>query len=353
MFDTHVLYNTFYRKLNRTPIWFMRQAGRHLPEFREIRSRQTDLMKLFLSPADIHEITLQPARRYDIDGAIIFSDILVIPYALGQDLQFSPGPKLPALDLKNIEEWCKKAVQVDIHEKLQPVYESLSMVRESLDPKKTLIGFAGAPWTLACYMIEGESSRTHLKTKTFAYQHPEKLQTLITLLEGAIVDFLERQVSSGAQVVQLFDSWAGILPQTSFMKWCVEPAARIVKAFKERCPDTPIICFPKGGQGYYESYVQTVKPDGLSLDSFIDDARVAAQLQSKVLLQGNLDPQLLVAGGPLLEAETLRILDTYRNGRHIFNLGHGVLPEVPVAHVEKVIETVRRWDAENLTAEVA
>lgn len=341
-----ILRNTFQGCQEQTPIWFMRQAGRHLPEFREIRSAKPDLMGLFLSPQDICEITLQPVRRYDIDGAIIFSDILMTPYALGMDLTFHPGsgPRMTPLpsDLKG---WCRERLSHTPHDRLRPVYESLKSVRATLPQDKTLLGFAGAPWTLACYMVAGSSSKTHQRVKDVAYGDPEAFDCLISLLVDQVAAYLIAQVDAGADVLQIFDSWSGILPQPFFQRWCVAPTAEIVRRVKAVHPTTPLIGFPRGGQGFYETYVTQTQVDGLSLDGPIDDKAVAKALGQRVVLQGNLDPQLLCAGGPLLEVETLRILETYGGGRHIFNLSHGVLPETPVAHVERVIKTVRAFDA--------
>ena len=327
--------------LKRPPFWFMRQAGRYLPEYREIREKAANFLDFCYSPLLAAEATLQPIRRFATDGAIIFSDILVIPDALGQKVEFiaGRGPVLePLSSASEID------LDVDrIREFLNPVYKTLSMVRAELAEEVALIGFAGAPWTLACYMVEGGSSADFATLRAWAYERPDELQDLIDLLVEAISAHLIAQAHAGADMLQLFDSWAGILPEREFDRWSITPTAKIVRKVKEACADVPIIGFPNRSGFLYKDYAAKSGVDGVSIDASVPLDWAARELQGRCAVQGNLDPHLLLAGGDALNEEVERILSVLGGGRFIFNLGHGVLPKTPPAHVAAVADLVRAW----------
>ncbi len=319
----------------------MRQAGRYLPEYREIREKAANFLDFCYNPSLAAEATLQPVRRFATDGAIIFSDILVIPDALGQKVEFiaGRGPVLEPLSSPS-------EIDLDldrIREFLNPVYKTLSMVRAELAEEVALIGFAGAPWTLACYMVEGGSSTDFGTLRAWAYERPDELQDLIDLLVEAISTHLIAQVHAGADMLQLFDSWAGILPEKEFDRWSITPTAKIVRKVKEACRDVPIIGFPNRSGVRYKDYAAKSGVDGVSIDASVPLDWAARELQGRCAVQGNLDPQLLLAGGEALDEEVGRILSVLGGGRFIFNLGHGVLPKTPPAHVAAVADLVRAW----------
>ena len=327
--------------LKRPPFWLMRQAGRYLPEYREIREKAVNFLDFCYSPSLAAEATLQPVRRFATDGAIIFSDILVIPDALGQKVEFitGRGPVLEPLS---------SATEIDLdlsrfREYLDPVYRTLSMVRAELGEEVALIGFAGAPWTLACYMVEGGPSADFSTLRAWAYERPDELQNLIDLLVEAISTHLIAQVHAGADMLQLFDSWAGILPEREFDRWSITPTAKIVRKVKEACADVPIIGFPNRSGVLYKDYAAKSGVDGVSIDASVPLDWAARELQGRCAVQGNLDPHLLLAGGEALNEEVERILSVLGGGRFIFNLGHGVLPKTPPAHVGAVADLVRAW----------
>ena len=327
--------------LTRPPFWLMRQAGRYLPEYRELREKAANFLDFCYSPSLAAEATLQPVRRFATDGAIIFSDILVIPDALGQKVEFvaGRGPVLEPLS---------SAAEIDldldrIREFLNPVYKTLSMVRAELSEEVALIGFAGAPWTLACYMVEGGPSTDFGTLRAWAYERLDELQDLIDLLVEAISTHLIAQVHAGADMLQLFDSWAGILPEREFDRWSITPTAKIVRKVKEACADVPIIGFPNRSGVLYKDYAAKSGVDGVSIDASVPLDWAARELQGQCAVQGNLDPQLLLAGGEALNKEVERILSVLGGGRFIFNLGHGVLPKTPPAHVAAVADLVRAW----------
>lgn len=317
------------------PIWLMRQAGRYLPEYRELRATAGDFLSLCYNPDWASEVTLQPIRRFDLDAAIIFSDILVIPHALGQHLEFvkGEGPKLGVLDLAKLK--------FDPNH-LTPVYEALSKTRAALDPQKALIGFIGAPWTVACYMVEGQGSKTWDKVRLLAAQKPDYFQALIDTVTEASIDYLSNQIKAGANMVQIFDSWAGVLSEEAFEKWSIKPAQKIVSAIRQKHPETPIIAFPRGAGAKTAQYAKSVKPDGVSLDTSVPMDQ-AAELQKLCVVQGNLDPVSLLTGGDVLDREIDRRMENLSKGPYIFNLGHGVIKETPPEHVAQLVKRVRAY----------
>lgn len=329
-------------KLERVPIWLMRQAGRYLPEYRELRARAGGFLELCFTPALAAEATLQPVRRFGLDGAILFSDILVIPHALGQEVRFSEGegPLLGALrDRAGLTALNTKR----LHERLAPVYEAIERVAASLPPDTTLIGFAGAPWTVASYIVEGTTSRDFTAVKSFAFAEPGAFAGLLELLVEATAAYLARQAEAGAEVLQIFDSWAGALAEPEFERWCIEPIREIVRRVKAAHPRVPIIGFPRGAGVGYRRFVERTGVDGIGLDPSVPLAWAAEELQGRVTLQGNLDPVHLVTGGAAMRRAAESILDGWGRGPFIFNLGHGVLQTTPVEHVAALVEIVHRW----------
>ncbi len=322
------------------PFWLMRQAGRYLPEYREIRAKSKGFLDFCFSPGLTVEATLQPLRRYHMDAAILFSDILVVPYALGQEVGFQEGegPKLKALT--NSADIAALSIE-NFHERLEPAYETLRQLVFAIPETTALIGFAGAPWTVATYMIEGGSSKEFIKAKGWAYRNTADLERLIDLLTDVTAEYLLMQIACGAEVIQLFDSWAGILPEEEFRRWSINPARRIVEKLRSRCPNVPIIGFPKGAGALYETYVKETGVDAISLDSSVPLSWAAKTLQPHAALQGNLDNVLLLAGGEAMERETRRIIDILGKGAFVFNLGHGILQHTPPEHVARLAEIIK------------
>jgi len=327
-------------RLPRPPFWLMRQAGRHLPEYRELRGRAKNFLDFCYRPELAVEATLQPIKRYGMDAAIVFSDILVVPDALGVGVSFETGHgpvvettrdgvSIAALSLEGLE----------AH--LAPVYETLSGVADALDDKTALIGFAGAPWTIATYMVEGGSSRDFAATKRWAFSEPDGFGTLIDILVEAIARHLICQARAGAEVVQIFDSWAGVLPEPMFRRWCVEPVAAVVRQVKAVHPELPIIGFPRGAGAAYQGYASATGVDAVSIDTTVPTQWAASNLQKDSVVQGNLDPMMLVVGGSVMQAEAERILSDLSGGGHVFNLGHGVVPETPPEHVAALASLLR------------
>jgi uroporphyrinogen decarboxylase len=328
------------RRQGRMPIWLMRQAGRYLPEYRETRSHAKDFLAFCLTPDLAVEATLQPIRRFGLDAAILFSDILVVPHGLGQRVWFEEGTGPLLEPIVGIDE-LKRFDIARMIAALQPVYETLRRLRTELPAETSLIGFAGAPWTLASYMIEGRSSRDFAKAKSWALSRPESFQQLIDLLVDAVAQHLEAQVEAGAEVLQIFDSWAGALDHAAMRRWSLEPIRAVVQRLKRTRPDVPVIVFPRGvGPGYLD-FANAGFVDGLSLDQGIDPRWAGEHLQSKAVLQGNLDPRWVVVGGAGMRAAAQQILDCFSGGPAIFNLGHGVVPETPPDHVAELVELVR------------
>jgi uroporphyrinogen decarboxylase len=318
----------------------MRQAGRYLPEYRAVRAGAGGFLDLCYNPDLATEVTLQPIRRYGFDAAILFSDILVIPHALGRDLRFveNEGPKLDPL--KGADELGSMRPAA-IHARLRPVYETVERLHATLPPEVALIGFAGAPWTLACYVVEGQGSKEFPRTRLLAVREPELFGRLIGILEAAVIAYLDRQIQAGADAVKLFDSWAGVLPPDGFRRWCQEPLARIVTALKARHPAVPIILFPRGAGLNYPRFAAEVPCDGLALDTTVPTDWAARALPLRPTLQGNLDPMLLVAGGAALDAAVDRLRADFQNRPHIFNLGHGVVPQTDPEHVARLVHRLR------------
>jgi len=317
----------------------MRQAGRYLPEYRELRARAKGFLDLCFDPVRAAEITLQPVTRFDIDAAILFSDILVIPFALGRRVDFveGEGPRLDPIDARAIER-LDDAYAV---ERLLPILETVSAVRARLVPDKTLIGFCGAPWTVATYMIAGRGTTDQAPALEFAANNPEAMQRLVDTLVMASADYLVAQIRAGADVVQIFDTWAGVLDNDGFERWCIQPTAEIVRQVRANEPDARIIGFPKGIGVKLEHYAVATEVDGVSLDWTVP-LDFARRLQSRLAVQGNLDPKILLAGGDVLDTAVDEILAAMGDGRFIFNLGHGILPETPIANVARLVERVRQ-----------
>ena len=322
------------------PIWLMRQAGRYLPEYRELRQRVPNFLELCLTPELAAEATLQPLRRYALDAAILFSDILVVPHALGQSVRFKEGEGPLLAPIRTPDE-AERLSLVGFAERLAPVFQTVERVASLVPAESALIGFAGAPWTVATYMVEGGASRDFAKVKAWAIGDAKGFGALIDLLVEATVRYLEGQVAAGAEALQLFDSWAGVLDEMSFRRWVIEPTRRIVAALREHHPGLPIIGFPRGAGLMYRSYFLETGVTALGLDTTVPPGVARKTLQSIGPVQGNLDPRLLVAGGDAMAAAAAAILDAFAGGPFIFNLGHGIVPETPPEHVARLIELVR------------
>ncbi|MBV9782451.1 MAG: uroporphyrinogen decarboxylase [Acidisphaera sp.] len=321
------------------PIWLMRQAGRYLPEYRALRQQAGDFITLCTTPALAAEITLQPVRRFGMDAAILFSDILMLPWALGYGLSFreGEGPVLPRLQPGDLSRLDPDRLLPAI----APIIETVRRVAAALDPALALIGFAGGPFTVACYMVEGGGSKDHPRIRALAYEDPAVLAALIDRLTEATVVYLAAQIEAGAEAVMLFDSWAGLLSPRQFQAHVALPARRIVAALKQRFPQTPVIGFPRLAGTLLGIYAESSGVDAVGMDTAVDP-RVAARLVARTTaLQGNLDPMALVAGGPVLEGETRSILEAMRGRPHIFNLGHGIVPATPPEHVAALVRLVR------------
>ncbi|MGX5711975.1 uroporphyrinogen decarboxylase [Sphingopyxis terrae subsp. ummariensis] len=322
----------------RPALWLMRQAGRYLPEYRALRATKGGFLELCYDPEAAAEVTLQPIRRFGFDGAILFSDILVVPHALGQRLWFETGegPRLapPLVDsaLASLEA---------APERLDAVYATVARVAAALPPQTTFLGFAGSPWTVATYMVAGQGSKDQAAARRMALSDPAAFGAIIDAIVGLSVTYLSGQIEQGVEAVQLFDSWAGSLSPAEFERWVIAPNAEIVRRLKALHPDTPIIGFPKGAGGKLAAYARGVGADAIGLDETVDPAWANDILPGHLPVQGNLDPLALVAGGPALDAAIDRILAAFPERPHIFNLGHGIVPDTPIAHVEHLIRRVR------------
>jgi uroporphyrinogen decarboxylase len=323
------------------PIWLMRQAGRYLPEYRKIRERAESFLSLCFNPQLAAEVTLQPIRRFGFDAAIIFSDILVVPHALGQRVSFEvgEGPRLDALSEPDALSRLRPTID---HAVLAPAYETIARVKSELPPAVALLGFCGAPWTLATYMIAGRGTADQLPARMFAYHYPQAFAELIDRLVDASSDYLIRQFKAGADAVQIFDTWAGILPDDEFDKWCIDPIGRIVAKVRSRIPAARIIGFPRGAGTRLGRYLAGVPVDAIGLDWMVERSYARDYVQKRRAIQGNLDPLALLAGGDTLDRAVDVILEAFGEGAFIFNLGHGVVPDTPVAHVEQLVARVRR-----------
>ena len=324
------------------PLWMMRQAGRYLPEYREIRARAGGFLDLCFTPEFAVEVTLQPIRRFAFDAAIIFSDILVIPYALGRDVRFEVGEG-PRLDPLDTPDKVGALSSTGDFAKLEPVYEALRRVRRELDPKIALIGFCGAPWTVATYMVAGQGTPDQSPARMMAYRHPDAFAKIIDAIVENSIEYLLGQLKAGADVLQIFDTWAGVLPPREFQRWSVEPTKRIVEGVRKKVPDAKIIGFPRGAGALLPSYVEATKVDAVSIDWAAEPSLIRNKVQSRVAVQGNLDPLVLIAGGDALDRAVDDVLSNYAAGRLIFNLGHGIQPETPIAHVEQMVKRVRAY----------
>jgi len=321
------------------PMWMMRQAGRYLPEYRALREVKGGFVDLVYDSEAAAEVTLQPLKRFpQLDAAILFSDILIIPFALGQNLSFvaGEGPRLtPPLTSSAIDRLAP------VKGRLEPIYETVAKVKAALAPDKTLIGFAGSPWTVATYMVAGQGSRDQAETRRLAYADPGAFAAIIERIEQATLDYLSGQVAAGAEAVQLFDSWAGSLAPAQFEQWVIAPTARLVEKLRAKHPKLPVIGFPKGAGGKLAAYARETGITALGLDETVDPLWAAKALPAKLPVQGNLDPLALFAGGAALSSATRLILDAFASRPHIFNLGHGILKDTPIAHVEALIRQVK------------
>ena len=321
------------------PMWMMRQAGRYLPEYRALRQEKGSFLNLVYDPEAAADITLQPVERFpDLDAAILFSDILIVPFAMGQNLTFvtGEGPQLmPTLADSALDDL------TDTPARLDPIYETVRKVRARLSPDKTLIGFAGSPWTVATYMVAGHGSRDQGETRRLAYADPRRFAAIVERIEQVTIDYLSGQILAGVEAVQLFDSWAGSLSPAQFEQWVIGPTARIVAALGDRHPDIPVIGFPKGAGGKLAAYARETGITAIGLDETVDPVWAAQELPEDLPVQGNLDPLALLAGGEAQADSVRRVLDAFGGRPHIFNLGHGILQSTPVEHVGQLIRQVK------------
>lgn len=322
------------------PVWLMRQAGRYLPEYRALRASKGGFLNLVYDSEAAAEITLQPIRRFGFDGAILFSDILIVPYAMGQDLQFLVGEG-PHLSPRLLD--ASLASLSAVPERLSPIYDTVRQVKAALPADKTLLGFAGSPWTVATYMVAGEGSRDQHDTRALAYRDRAGFQAIIDAIVAVTVQYLIGQIEAGAEAVQLFDSWSGSLAPSEFERWVIAPNAAIVRQLKARYPNVPVIGFPKGAGEKLAAYARETGVDAIGIDETIDPLWAARELPAGMPVQGNLDPLLLLAGGAKLESQALRILEAFADRPHVFNLGHGIGQTTPVEHVGQLLALVRGW----------
>jgi uroporphyrinogen decarboxylase len=317
----------------------MRQAGRYLPEYRALRADKGGFMELVYDADAAAEVTLQPIRRFGFDGAILFSDILIVPYALGQDLRFEAGegPRLsPALvdaSLASLER---------SEGRLKGIYGTVEKVAAALPAETTFLGFAGSPWTVATYMIAGRGSKEQAEARRYAYRDPQAFAEIVEAVAAMTVDYLSGQIRAGVEAVQLFDSWSGSLAPAQFEQWVIAPTARIVAALKQRHPQVPVIGFPKGAGGKLGAYARETGVDAIGIDETVDPVWAARELPPGLPVQGNLDPLALIAGGPALEKAALHIISAFEDRPHVFNLGHGILPDTPIQHVSDLLALVRQ-----------
>lgn len=320
------------------PVWLMRQAGRYLPEYRALRAEKGGFLDMCYDPAAAAEITMQPIRRFGFDGAILFSDILIVPHAIGQELSFvaGEGPRLaPPLTEARLEDF------VPAPQHLEAIYATVREVKAQLEPQTTFLGFAGSPWTVATYMVAGHGTKDQHPARIMAYGEEDRFAHLIARIEEVTVDYLSGQIEAGVDAVQLFDSWAGSLSPAQFERWVIEPNARIVAALKARHPGTPVIGFPKGAGAKLVDYAERTGVDAVGVDETIDPVWAHAHLPKGMPVQGNLDPMALLAGGEALETAIDRIRTAFADRPQVFNLGHGIDKTTPIAHVERLLERLR------------
>jgi len=325
-------------KQDRAPVWLMRQAGRYLPEYRALRAEKGGFLALVYDSEAAAEITLQPIRRFGFDGAILFSDILIVPHAMGQGLEFlaGEGPKLsPTLLDASLEDFQQDFTRFD------PIYETVRLTRAELPGDVTMLGFAGSPWTVATYMIAGEGSKDQGAARLLAYRDPARLQSILDAIVDVSVTYLRGQIDAGAESVQLFDSWAGSLAAYEFERWVIAPNARILSALKESHPDTPVIGFPKGAGEKLPAYARETGVDAIGLDETLEPVWANSVLPDGMPVQGNFDPLLIEAGGDRLEGRARFIIDSFAERPHVFNLGHGIGQHTPIEHVERLLRVVR------------
>ena len=323
----------------------MRQAGRYLPEYRKIRAQARDFVQLCLTPDLAAEVTLQPLRRYEMDAAILFADILMIPYGLGQPLAFREGEGPVLEPVRTVGQIAMLRERLnEMSERVSPIFETVRRVSAALPTTAALIGFAGSPWTVATYMVEGGSSRDFGTVRRLALAEPVTFAALIELLVDATTEYLGKQIDAGAEAVQLFDSWAGALSDGEFERWCVAPTREIVRRLRASHPQAPIIAFPKGAGLRFATFAESTGVKALGLDSTVPVDWAAKALQPKVAVQGNLDPLLLVLGGKPMEDAARRILSALGNGPFVFNLGHGIVPETPPENVGRLSDLIRQWN---------
>jgi uroporphyrinogen decarboxylase len=326
------------KKGEKAPMWLMRQAGRYLPEYRALRAEKGGFLDLVYDSASAAEVTIQPLRRFGFDGAILFSDILIVPHAMGQHLEFlvGEGPKLsPKLVEASLEDFTAQ------FERFDAVYETVRQCRAQIDDNVTMLGFAGSPWTVATYMVAGEGSRDQHDTRALAYRDPARFQAIIDAITDVSITYLRGQIDAGAEAVQLFDSWAGTLAPDQFERWVIAPNAKITAALKHSYPETPVIGFPKGAGAKLTAYAAETGVDAIGLDETVDPHWANAVLPEGMPVQGNLDPLLLLAGGEALDRRVDMILDAFCERPHVFNLGHGIGQFTPIEHVEQLVARVR------------
>ena len=322
----------------RRPVWLMRQAGRYLPEYRELRAQKGGFLELVYDHEAAAEVTIQPIDRFGFDGAILFSDILIVPHALGQDLWFEAGegPRLAPPLVDGVWRGLERAFH-----HFDAIYRTVAAVKARLGPETTLLGFAGSPWTVATYMVAGQGSKDQGAARKLAYRDPNAFASLIEAIETASIEYLIGQIDAGAEAVQLFDSWAGSLSPAQFEQWVIAPNVRIAAAIHDQRPGIPVIGFPKGAGAKLPAYARETGVDALGIDETTDPVWINAQLPADMPVQGNLDPMLLLAGGEAMDASVRHILSAFAGRPHIFNLGHGIDKETPIAHVEHLLELVR------------
>ena len=321
------------------PVWLMRQAGRYLPEYRALRAEKGGFLALATDPEAAAEVTIQPIRRFGFDGAILFSDILMVPWALGQELSFGAGEG-PRLEPPLVDAALRSLSAVP--DRLDPVYATVRRVAAMLPAETTFLGFAGSPWTVATYMVAGQGSRDQHETRAYAYADEGAFAAIIDAITVTTVDYLSKQIEAGVEAVQLFDSWAGSLSPQQFERWVIAPNSAIVAGLKARHPDAVVIGFPKGAGGKLPAYARETGVDALGLDETVDPEWANAALPADMPVQGNLDPLALVAGGDRLDTAIDRILAAFPDRPHVFNLGHGILQHTPIAHVEALLARVRK-----------
>jgi uroporphyrinogen decarboxylase len=335
-----ILQKTFQRKNHFIPIWFMRQAGRYLPEYMEIRANVVDFLELCYDSKKAAAVTMQPIDRFGFDAAIIFSDILVLPHALGWKVEFQKGEG-PVLQ-KFESEKDLKFLNKEFDKKINHIYDTVNRVRSTLDKDKSLIGFAGSPWTVASYMLEGRGKQDFSVSKSFLYKNPAIAKELINIITDKTIEYLSGQIDAGADVIQLFDSWSGILSGKEYENFVIKPTKKIVDSIKDKYPTVPIIGFPRGSGYLYEDYIAGTNIDGVGVDQFVP-IDIMKKWQDNIIVQGNFDPVLLLSNKEIIQQKAHDILSKLDNKNFIFNLGHGILPNTPIENVKVLVDYVRSF----------